>query len=173
MTCRPVHLLTSRASSAQRKHFGVFIPFAKDPQNGTVIHVVGAPMVGYKLEFKRNFSPSTAQPPHKSVLIGHVVADLVTDGETNIDSTVMELDYTPKSELEKTASQLPPPPISKNFMAPVDGVYNRRCQEWTMEFIERLVSRKYIEAEALCTAESQRDPPTHGVGLQPVSGVQK
>ncbi|KAF3481784.1 uncharacterized protein GIQ15_04543 [Arthroderma uncinatum] len=168
MTSRPVHLLTSRASSAQRKHFGIFIPYTKHQQNGTVIHVVGAPMVGYKLEFKRNFSPSTAQPPHTNTLIGHVAVDLVADEGSDVDSAGLKLDYTPKGELEKIASQVPPPPISKNFMAPVDGIVNRRCQEWTMDFIERLVSRKYIEAEALCIAQSHRDPPEHGVG----SGVQ-
>ena len=47
-------------------------------------------------------------------------------------------------------------------------ITNRRCQEWTMEYVRELVRTSYIGSEAIAAVNSQRDPPTHGIGLQPV-----
>ena len=54
----PLYLKTSRSSPSQRSHFSLFIPSASHPPLGTIIHAVGAPMVGYSLEFKRNYDPT-------------------------------------------------------------------------------------------------------------------
>ncbi|KAK7745121.1 hypothetical protein SLS62_009920 [Diatrype stigma] len=45
---------------------------------------------------------------------------------------------------------------------------NRRCQEWTMEYLRRLRDLNYISPEAVELAQAERDPPTHGIGLRPV-----
>jgi hypothetical protein len=44
---------------------------------------------------------------------------------------------------------------------------NKRCQEWTMEYIRHLVAKHFIQPEAIQIVQSRRDPPTHGIRLQP------
>lgn len=39
-----------------------------------------------------------------------------------------------------------------------------------MEYVRHLVHLGYIGAGAIDIVQSKRDPPTHGVGLQPVGG---
>ena len=43
---------------------------------------------------------------------------------------------------------------------------NRRCQEWTTDYVKRLVAVGYIGEEAVGIVQAQRDPPSHGIGLQ-------
>ena len=43
---------------------------------------------------------------------------------------------------------------------------NRRCQEWTTDYVKRLVTAGYIGEDAVSTVQAQRDPPSHGIGLQ-------
>ncbi|KNG80395.1 hypothetical protein ANOM_011126 [Aspergillus nomiae NRRL 13137] len=74
-----------------------------------------------------------------------------------------------KGDLETTACQVPAPRASENFMAPVNDTTNKRCQEWIMEYVRLLVDKGYIDAEAIDVANSNRDPPTHGIGLRPVA----
>ncbi|KAH7015008.1 hypothetical protein EDB80DRAFT_706849 [Ilyonectria destructans] len=67
---RNIYLIKSRNSSRIRAHIGILIPntdtytqdlhlHTTDPETppflGTVIHVIGAPMARFHLEFKRNF----------------------------------------------------------------------------------------------------------------------
>lgn len=44
----------------------------------------------------------------------------------------------------------------------------KRCQEWTMEFVRHLIAKGLIAADAIQIVQSKHDPPTHGIGLQPV-----
>lgn len=44
---------------------------------------------------------------------------------------------------------------------------NKRCQEWTIEFVRYLVAKGLIAAEAIQIVQSKRDPPNYGIGLQP------
>lgn len=118
MAPRTIYLVSSRYSAHQRAHFSIFVLSAVDPSKGTIIHAVGAPMNGYKLEFKRNYSPDATDIPHQTFRIGEV------DSEHMVDSMGDEstLDSDPQGDIEKVASQCPTPGPSKNFMAPVDGV---------------------------------------------------
>ena len=50
-----LYLISYRNVSSQCAHFVIWVPSAAQPEKGTLIHVVGAPMGGYKLEFKRNY----------------------------------------------------------------------------------------------------------------------
>jgi hypothetical protein len=43
---------------------------------------------------------------------------------------------------------------------------NRRCQEWTTDYVRRLADLGYIEEGAIDIVESRRDPPSHDIGLQ-------
>ena len=37
-----------------------------------------------------------------------------------------------------------------------------------MDYVRRLVQLGYIDASAIQIVQSSRDPPTHGIGMQPV-----
>lgn len=38
-----------------------------------------------------------------------------------------------------------------------------------MDYVRELVRENYIGSEAIEAVNSQRDPPNHGIGLQPVN----
>lgn len=38
-----------------------------------------------------------------------------------------------------------------------------------MDYIRHLVAKDYIGADAIQVVQSNRDPPTHGIGLRPVN----
>lgn len=117
MATRTLHLISSRNASSQRAHFAIYVPSA-DPQVGTVIHAVGAPMRGYNLEFKRNHRPYDSVQPLSMYPIGDVsgqhIADFPPGGETS--------DNIPTCALEEAAKDTPPPKASQNFLAPVNDV---------------------------------------------------
>ncbi|KAJ5474903.1 hypothetical protein N7475_004469 [Penicillium sp. IBT 31633x] len=150
MTTRTVYLISARNTSFQRAHFSIFVPSASNPDQGTKIHAVGAPMAGYILEFKRNYNPSL-EIHDQMFPIGQVSSFDIIDSPN-------------------AAPSIPTPGISNNFMAPVNDTNNKRCQEWTMEYVRYLVAKDLIGEEAIRIVESKRDPPTHGIGLRAVIG---
>ncbi|EEQ35033.1 hypothetical protein McanMca71_001771 [Microsporum canis] len=151
MAPRNIALIAFRNAATQRAHFAIFIPSATDQDTGTLIHVVGAPMAGYQLAFKRNYSIVSTNQQYTRHEIGQ-----------------MTLDSTPKGAVEIAASQIRPPGINENFPAPVNDTTNKRCQEWTMEYVRHLVQLQYLDAGAIQIVQSKRNPPTHGIGLQPI-----
>lgn len=118
MATRTIYLISSRNVPSQRAHFSIFVPSAADPNTGTLIHAVGAPMAGYILEFKRNYCPDATQQRHETFAIGQVQSSNVVDS-TN---TAASKDSTPRGNIEIAASQVPTPGINQNFMAPVNDV---------------------------------------------------
>lgn len=56
MDTRTVYLISYRQQPRERAHFALFIPYNDGTGNGIVIHVVGTPMSGYGLEFKRRYN---------------------------------------------------------------------------------------------------------------------
>jgi hypothetical protein len=119
MATRTIYLATFRQSSKQRAHFSIFVPSPEQSDIGTIIHVVGAPMAGYSLEFKRNYSLSTGdQPLDQCVPIGEVSVENIVDwppGEERKETTS-------KGNLEVAATKVASPRISQNFLAPVNDV---------------------------------------------------
>lgn len=115
---RTIYLILQRNASPQRAHFAIWVPSATEPEKGTLINVVGAPMVGYELQFERNHRPAVTTQNHEVVPIGQVHSDHIADS-LNDDGRV---DCDPKGNLEIAAAQVPPPRISENFMAPVNDV---------------------------------------------------
>ncbi|BCR97216.1 uncharacterized protein AKAW2_30535A [Aspergillus luchuensis] len=124
MPPRAIYLVTSRNSPSQRAHFSIFVPSVACSTIGTSIHVVGAPMMGYQLEFKRNHALSSNEEPYETVLLGHVDSQHIADSLK--ESSSMYVDHTSRSDLEIAASQIPAPRVSENFMAPVNDVSNSR-----------------------------------------------
>ena len=118
MVSRTVYLVSSRLVPSQRAHFAIFIPSAVDPQKGTLINVVGAPMIGFSLEFKRNYAPATAQEPRTITPIGQINSDDLVDSKNEQES----VDSSPRGNVEIVAARVPPPRISQNFKAPVNDV---------------------------------------------------
>ncbi|KAJ6134499.1 hypothetical protein N7523_000821 [Penicillium sp. IBT 18751x] len=164
MSLRTIYLISSRNTEAQRSHFAIFVPAAEHPDRGTLIQAVGAPMTGYVIELKRNYAPKEdSTEKYRMIEIGHVDSTKIIDSS----SRVKESDGIPKGDIEIAASEIPTPGISDNFLAPVNDMTNKRCQEWTMEYVRNLVGKHLIEPEAIQIVQSQRDPPTHAIGLQP------
>lgn len=119
MTLRTVHLIASRNAEAQRAHFAIFVPAEGAPEQGTLIEAVGAPMAGYMLEFKRNYSPSNDSIENYEIIpIGEIDSANIVDD----DSGVKSADVDPKGDIEVVASQIPTPGISENFLAPINDV---------------------------------------------------
>ncbi|KAJ5224968.1 hypothetical protein N7468_006193 [Penicillium chermesinum] len=71
---------------------------------------------------------------------------------------------TPAGNIEIAASQVPTPGISQNFMAPVNYITNKRCQEWTMN-----TSVIWLLKVSLARRQSsKRDPPSQEIGLRAI-----
>jgi hypothetical protein len=124
MAPRTVSLVTYRISPSQRAHFAIFVPSSSNNDAGTIIHVVGAPMAGFQLEFKRHYAITLTQRPYMRYPIGQIDSKYLADDSDNIPitATLPIRDSTPKDAVEIAASQIPPPGISRNFMAPVNDV---------------------------------------------------
>ncbi|KAM3422417.1 hypothetical protein BST61_g2768 [Cercospora zeina] len=166
MTPRAIYLARYRESTRQRAHFALFVPNEADdraglsqnyrdsPCRGTVIHVVGEPIIA-----GRNYDCSNSRRLGALVRLGYV-------DEAHIyasSGTTATKDSTPRAPLEREATLVPPPPRGQNVRAPIDGVNTRRCQEWTMEYLQRLVAKNHIETQALAIANNERDPPNLGI----------
>lgn len=122
MPSRKIYLISSRNAEFQRAHFAIFVPAAAEPDQGTLIQAVGAPMTGYILEFKRNYSPVNDTQEHYSLVqLGDIDAENVIDAPDDIKTT----DFEPRGNIEIAASQISPPGISENFLAPVNDVSSR------------------------------------------------
>lgn len=123
----PIHLVAYRQSPAQRAHFAILIPSRLDPEVGTLIHAVGAPMHGYELEFQRNYSLASDLRTYTTVTLGSIEAQHIAEATSQERIS----DNSPKSDIERAASQVPTPRVSQNFMAPVNDVsedsFMRRC----------------------------------------------
>ena len=119
MTTRTIFLISARNTSFQRAHFSIFVPSVTNPDRGTKIHIVGAPMAGYVLEFKRNYNPSL-EPHDHTFAIGQVDSSDIVDSSDAAPS----IDSTPRGKIELAATRVPAPGINQNFMAPINDVGN-------------------------------------------------
>lgn len=117
MAPRTLYLISYRRMARDRAHFAIWVPYVEGGKSGTLIHVVGAPMAGYQLEFKRCYNPDRTTRSKEVTIIGQIDSQYVHDwsGGSITDST-------PRGNLEMVAAQIQPPRISENFMAPVNDV---------------------------------------------------
>lgn len=75
-------------------------------------------MVGYTLEFKRNYCLSSDRTHHDIFPLGEVELTSIVDST----DLVITMDSTPRGNLEIAVSRVPTPGISPSFMAPVNDV---------------------------------------------------
>jgi hypothetical protein len=158
-----VYLFVSGRTSKARGHFAIFIPNASDeektpsktePCTGTVIHVVGNPMIGFSHEFKRNYNTSDdLKSLVRVVLLGHIQESLHVDSSSGTFST----DVLPLGPLDAAALQVPVPGRS-DVRAPVDGVSVLVC---VMAFL----------ADVTVFSGGQQTLPGVDHGVCPVSGL--
>jgi hypothetical protein len=115
--CRTLHLVVYPGQANQRAHFGTWVADEEGGEFGTLIHVVGSPMTGFALQFRRRYSPNDDDRHPALVRVGEIDAQHVHnfEGERGEDTT-------PRGKLEELAAQIQPPRLSENFMAPVNDV---------------------------------------------------
>ncbi|KAM5457414.1 hypothetical protein MaudCBS49596_000609 [Microsporum audouinii] len=95
MAPRNIALIAFRNAATQRAHFAIFIPSATDQDTGTLIHVVGAPMAGYQLTVKRNYSIVSTNQQYIRHEIGQIDSRYIVDAGDDL--------------VEIAASQIRPP----------------------------------------------------------------
>lgn len=148
-----VHLIQYRQVSWQRAHFAIYIHQSSsstvEADAGTLINVIGNPINGFVHEIRPDYNLAREE-------LKHEVTYLTTIDVSNLDTMI------------KIAQAIEPPRRSENFMAPVDGVKNRRCQEWTTEYVQALVNDGLFGLDVARLVQSKRDPPEHGIGLKQV-----
>ena len=103
MANKTIYLIKFRRAVAQRAHFAIYIHEGAFPGQGTLIHVVGAPMAGYSLEIRANYNLAATTQRYTAHRLGEI--------PTSLAATMQQL-----------ASTVRPPGVSQNFMGPVDGV---------------------------------------------------
>ncbi|EAS32418.3 uncharacterized protein CIMG_03442 [Coccidioides immitis RS] len=123
-------------------------------------------MAGYRLEFKQNYAINLTLQLYTRLAI----RQLSTHHSRFGFSGLLVTDSSPKCTIEVAVTQIPPPAISQNFLAPVNDTTNRRCQEWTMDYVCCLVHHQYINENVIQIVQSACDSPNHGVGLNLVGG---
>jgi hypothetical protein len=114
MTPRTIYLLSLRQAASQRAHFAIFVPSAINPQKGSLINVVGAPMTGFSHQFERGYDPDIAQQDYEMWPIGEVDSSHIADWPDDVRA----IHTDPKGDMEIAACQVPAPGLSENFMAP-------------------------------------------------------
>jgi hypothetical protein len=72
MSTRTIFLIIYPGQSNQRSYFGIWVPYQEGDDEGTVIHIVGALMAGFSLEFKRKYNPKETVRVTQLVPIGSV-----------------------------------------------------------------------------------------------------
>lgn len=81
-------------------------------------------MVGFNHEFKRHWNASEDAQVERLVLLGHIDS---IHAPTEIEPVAFALEEKPRGLLETLAVRVPPPRVSENFLAPVDGVGDCCC----------------------------------------------
>ena len=148
-----IHLIQYRQVSWQRAHFAIYVHQSSsstaDSGTGTLINVIGNPINGFVHEIKPDYHLTSEPLKYDRIY-------LTTIDLSHVDAMI------------KVAQAVEPPKKSENFMAPVDAVKNRRCQEWTAEFVQALAKQGLVGEHVVRIVQSRRDPPEHGVGLRQV-----
>ncbi|EHY52521.1 hypothetical protein ABEF92_005798 [Exophiala dermatitidis] len=146
---KDVYLIRYTPRAGFRAHFALYLVEGDFPGTGILIHVVGLPMSGFELQIRQDYDLRGTTRRYTFFKLGQVSA-------------------TSAATMQQLASRVPPPGKSENFLAPVDGDKNKRCQEWTVEYVNLLVQHGLLNQNALQIVHAQRDPPDVGITLKPV-----
>ncbi|EXM14371.1 hypothetical protein RAB80_009954 [Fusarium oxysporum f. sp. vasinfectum] len=132
MPVRSLYLAKSGGGANHRSHFALFIPNTEYDRNtvsedfrslkaiGTRIHVVGEPLMsGFAFQVHRNYNTQVYADLKSLVFLGKIDDSILCDypeTETEIRET------TPRSNIERLAECVTPPPRGQNIRAPIDGM---------------------------------------------------
>ncbi|KAF5852151.1 hypothetical protein GGP41_000884 [Bipolaris sorokiniana] len=158
MYTRTVFLIVYAAARVQRAHFSIWVPDAEGAQQGSRIHVVGNPMIGYFLEFKRDYEPLETKRVLQLIEIGPVLVQHLSE----ISSEAQDM---PRNNLEMAATQIQPPRANPNFLTTTSS----DSQTWMLEYVRHLVTLGYLDEAAIDIVQSNQDPPQVGIRLRPTA----
>ncbi|KAH7555252.1 hypothetical protein J3E72DRAFT_376639 [Bipolaris maydis] len=164
MPSRPIFLIIYAAPPGRRSHFSIWVPTTENARGGTIIHVVGAPMLGFSLEFKRDYKPDTTWRTIEMIPIGNVMDQHLHLSESNSEASDM-----PCNDIERAATQVQPPRANPNFLTTTSS----DCQTWMLEYVRHLVAIGYLDEAAINIVQSKQDPPQVGVGLRSIADAQQ
>lgn len=111
MSSRLIFLIIYAAPQGRRAHFSIWVPEEEDAPEGTIIHVIGGPPFGFKLEFKRKYKPEATQRIKQVIPIGSVLAEHLHHSGSNPGAQDM-----PRNNLERAATQIQPPRANPDFL---------------------------------------------------------
>ncbi|KDR83881.1 hypothetical protein GALMADRAFT_219710 [Galerina marginata CBS 339.88] len=172
---REVHLVCS-SSRGSREHWGLYFPSILAKDKGKIIHVVGAPLLGFKHEVKHYWDKTKTRGKYTFHLLGETDAANVVDAK--IDPSHIALHVTSAlnkaDKFEDRAGRIQEPGIAPEHLRPkgtvkqvvagwaqdIPGV--KRCQEWTTELIHDLVKQGLLPETALAVrnaVEAARNVP--------------
>ncbi|RDB23607.1 hypothetical protein Hypma_009134 [Hypsizygus marmoreus] len=167
-TTRRVYLITSAVKNS-RDHWGLYFPSTFSQSKGKVIHVVGAPMMGFKHQIKHYWDMSKSRGRYSTHLLGETDASNIVDGEIADPNNITQHEtdtLNAADKFENRASRLPAPGVASAHLWPKgtptqitagwarDIPDVRRCQEWTTDFIVDLVTQGLLPETALVVLEA-------------------
>lgn len=153
-------------------HWGIFVPDdLSSCDQGTIIHVVGSPLLGFKVNFKRNYNQARSPRYHKLFPLGVVGIERSNDDAGGlVDSKRPIIDTIPRNILEQLALTISPPEaerikriqqlLGKLRCFGTDGVRQERardCQHWIIDYVTLLTRKGILPISALEVLQSQAD----------------
>lgn len=144
---REIWLLVT-PSKASRAHWAIEVP-GRDGVHNKHMHVIGSEVLGYRLEFKHNYDPSSTQIKTRRYFLGFATGPIID--YTASPNLTNRSEPLPGDSYEKVAAQIPlPRKIQEEEVWPMDtpsqivaawamrGV-QEDSQTWARNFIERLI----------------------------------
>ncbi|KAF5313883.1 hypothetical protein D9619_013027 [Psilocybe cf. subviscida] len=175
MSTRNVYLISVPAKDA-RPHWTIWIP--QDSDNplsvGKRIEAIGAPQFGFKIEVEHAFDWRKVPSSNKIglFLLGTTDASHIIEVAEPTKTT----DMNKNDKFEEVASKLKAPRAASRDVMPIGTVSQvtaalqhdipgmRRCQEWTMGYIDALIKADLLPNEATTAVAEARQlnpfPPT-------------
>ncbi|KAF1824869.1 uncharacterized protein K489DRAFT_143682 [Dissoconium aciculare CBS 342.82] len=184
---RPIYIAKLKGQPNRRGHMMIYIPNltslshdpspsssenreGRPPSPGTVLQVIGAPMLGFNHEIIRNHNINDESNGVLSTLAlvglveGRHVRDPPSAGLEKTDRT-----YDADS-LEGWALRTAAPRKTENFLDPAQASKIRDCQNWVEDFVGLLVQRGVLPESATQVVRENMDPQT-GLALRSVNSL--
>ncbi|KAB8218746.1 hypothetical protein BDV33DRAFT_205151 [Aspergillus novoparasiticus] len=130
-------------------HWSIFIPTLSTGQQGEIIHVTGTTVMGFFLEFKRNYDFAIEDRKYQIIPLADVEERFVTDA---VGDGTLSCHTTARDRLESAATVVKPPGPSREPF----GKDSRNCQHWMIEYVQRLADEGFL---AVCAVDVLVDAP--------------
>lgn len=161
--------LIAAPSKTNRAHWAIEVP-SRDGLHNKRMHVIGNEVIGYRLEFRHNYDPSSTQTKTRRYFLGFATGPII-DYATSSNLTD-RCEPLPGDSYERVAAQIPlPRKIQEEEVWPMDtpsqivaGWAMRGVQEdgqsWAKNFIERLIVDGLLPETARDTMNKAVSTPT-------------